>query len=909
MWAHDVDTPEYAELLDAIERAAPGRDDRRAMRRWLMLILGIETSCDETAAAVVEDGRVVLLVGRVEPGRPARALRRRRARDREPRARRADHRGDRRGARRGGRRARATLDAVAACHGPGLAGALLVGVSAAKALALAADLPYVGVNHLEAHLYAALARGARPRAAARGAHRVGRPHDGRGRWRTTAGTGCSARPSTTRPARRSTRSRASSASATRAARRSTGSPPTGDPAAVRVPARDAAASRDFSFSGLKTAVVNHVRRAPRRPRSPTSPRRSRRRSSTSSSTKLLAAADDAGAAHARARRRRGRELAAPRARWPRLAEATGRRAFLPPPELCTDNGAMIAATAWWRLRGRRPTPLDAGADPNLAPAGRRRAGPVGKLAGAGAAWYLDVSTRQLRVLTIATAIAPQPWPCRRRHTHMNLQPLEDRIVVRPGEAEETTVSGLVIPDTAKEKPQQGEVLAVGPGRRSEHTGELIPVDVAVGDIVALLEVRRHRDHRRRRGPPRPLEPRRARQGRRREEEVATHSRPRAAGAAASASRGRRRVRPGEPGALGRRCRCAPARSRWPMRGRRVRRAAPTCPTPLPAAPRRSEHAPAAPRCSSALRGGRRGARRAHQAARDDAVAPGRDRVPRRQARPRGRRRPARRRAPRGDEEIGLAPRRGRGRGRARPRSAPSSAQFTITPFVGLLDGRPVLRPDPREVDARLRRRALGAARSDDVYHEERWDALRARRGSMHFFELAGRDGLGRDRADPHRLPRASSPSPDPSGSTPDARRYAGAPGGSPADCSSSTRRSPGGSRDRDRQVRSAGLRVRRHRDRARAGAPATPRTSTSPGSSTRSSSSCRSSPRRWTASSRRATAIEIGQLGGLALPQPRRPLDPLRGPRRRASRRSPSSSPRRPPAGCRRSTPSRSRKS
>ena len=66
---------------------------------------------------------------------------------------------------------------------------------------------------------------------------------------------------------------------------------------------------------------------------------------------------------------------------------------------------------------------------------------------------------------------------------MNLQPLEDRIVVRPAEAEEMTISGLVIPDTAKEKPQQGEVLAVGPGRRSEHTGELIPVDVAVGDVV------------------------------------------------------------------------------------------------------------------------------------------------------------------------------------------------------------------------------------------------------------------------------------------------------------------------------------------------------------------------------------------------------------------------------------------
>jgi chaperonin GroES len=55
--------------------------------------------------------------------------------------------------------------------------------------------------------------------------------------------------------------------------------------------------------------------------------------------------------------------------------------------------------------------------------------------------------------------------------------------VRPSESEETTASGLVIPDTAKEKPQQGEVLAVGPGRRSENTGELIPLEVAVGDTV------------------------------------------------------------------------------------------------------------------------------------------------------------------------------------------------------------------------------------------------------------------------------------------------------------------------------------------------------------------------------------------------------------------------------------------
>ncbi|MFT5268719.1 MAG: chaperonin GroES [Acidimicrobiales bacterium] len=66
---------------------------------------------------------------------------------------------------------------------------------------------------------------------------------------------------------------------------------------------------------------------------------------------------------------------------------------------------------------------------------------------------------------------------------MNLQPLEDRIVVRPSEGEATTASGLVIPDTAKEKPQQGEVLAVGPGKRSDTTGELIPMDVAAGDTV------------------------------------------------------------------------------------------------------------------------------------------------------------------------------------------------------------------------------------------------------------------------------------------------------------------------------------------------------------------------------------------------------------------------------------------
>ena len=65
---------------------------------------------------------------------------------------------------------------------------------------------------------------------------------------------------------------------------------------------------------------------------------------------------------------------------------------------------------------------------------------------------------------------------------VSIKPLEDRIVVRPLEAEQTTASGLVIPDTAKEKPQEGEVVAVGPGRVDDN-GNRVPVDVAEGDIV------------------------------------------------------------------------------------------------------------------------------------------------------------------------------------------------------------------------------------------------------------------------------------------------------------------------------------------------------------------------------------------------------------------------------------------
>lgn len=65
---------------------------------------------------------------------------------------------------------------------------------------------------------------------------------------------------------------------------------------------------------------------------------------------------------------------------------------------------------------------------------------------------------------------------------ISIQPLEDRVVLRTVDAEKTTSSGLVIPDTATEKPQQGEVLAVGPGR-VDDAGNRVPMDVAVGDTV------------------------------------------------------------------------------------------------------------------------------------------------------------------------------------------------------------------------------------------------------------------------------------------------------------------------------------------------------------------------------------------------------------------------------------------
>ena len=69
---------------------------------------------------------------------------------------------------------------------------------------------------------------------------------------------------------------------------------------------------------------------------------------------------------------------------------------------------------------------------------------------------------------------------------MNLKPLGNRVVVEPIEQEEVTIGGIVLPDTAKEKPQKGKVLSIGPGDRDDD-GDRIPLDVAVGDVVLFAK--------------------------------------------------------------------------------------------------------------------------------------------------------------------------------------------------------------------------------------------------------------------------------------------------------------------------------------------------------------------------------------------------------------------------------------
>jgi N6-L-threonylcarbamoyladenine synthase len=339
-------------------------------------ILGIETSCDETAAAVVAEGNQVLssvvssqvdiharyggvvpeIAGRahvdlltpvvaealVEAGLDARGAQ------------------DDDGA--------PGVAAVAATVGPGLVGSLLVGVSAAKSLALVWDVPFVAVNHLEAHLYAAFLEEPDLELPlvvllVSGGHTLLVVMEDHGRYRLLGQTIDDA-----------------AGEAFDKVARFLGLGYPGGPVidsqaaegrgdAIAFPRALSDESLDFSFSGLKTSVITHVRKHPEV-------------SIPDVAASFQEAVVDVLVAKARraaaAVGARGLCLAGGVAANSVLRErildaciADGLRAFVPSRSMCTDNAAMVAAAGWWRLRSDGPSSLETGADPGLRLAGAR----------------------------------------------------------------------------------------------------------------------------------------------------------------------------------------------------------------------------------------------------------------------------------------------------------------------------------------------------------------------------------------------------------------------------------------------------------------------------------------------------------------------------------------------------------
>ena len=325
------------------------------------LVLGIETSCDETAAALVLGGYDVVSnvvstqvdlhsdFGGVVPEIASRAhldvLNPVIARtiveagvDEE------------------------RIDAVACTIGPGLIGALLVGVSAAKALALAWDVPFVGVNHMEAHLYAASLEDPTLEfpllvMLVSGGHTMLIDMQGHGRYRLVGQTIDDAAGEAFDKVARFLDLGYPGGPAIDAAAL------VGDPEAIRFPRPMMDDGYDFSFSGLKTSVMNYVRKHPDV-------------SSEDVAASFQAAVVDVLVTKARRAAAEigatgivlGGGVAANSLLREQVLDACGRdgiQGFLPSRSMCTDNAAMIAAAGWHRLRSDGPTPLDVGATPNL----------------------------------------------------------------------------------------------------------------------------------------------------------------------------------------------------------------------------------------------------------------------------------------------------------------------------------------------------------------------------------------------------------------------------------------------------------------------------------------------------------------------------------------------------------------
>ena len=325
------------------------------------LVLAIETSCDETSVAVVRAGTEVLSnvvssqidlhagFGGVVPEVASRAH----LEMLEPVIEQALN--------EAGVPA-SDLDAVAATHGPGLVGALLIGVSAAKALSVAWDVPYVGVNHMEGHLFATFLE--RPDLEpplvvllVSGGHTMIVHLEALGRYRILGSTiDDAAGEAFDKVARYLGLGYPGGPVVDRLAR-------TGDREAIRFPRGLIDEGLDFSFSGMKTSVINYVRKHPE-----------------AADTDLCAGFQEAVVDVLVTKTMRAAELVGAngvclgggvaansrlRERFAEAAAARGLDCLVPDRAYCTDNAAMIAAAANWRLDADGPTGLDDGAHPNL----------------------------------------------------------------------------------------------------------------------------------------------------------------------------------------------------------------------------------------------------------------------------------------------------------------------------------------------------------------------------------------------------------------------------------------------------------------------------------------------------------------------------------------------------------------